>query len=140
MKPYTDDLMRWDDATGRYYLTETALIRQGIDLRSRLGRSASPEYVINGLLNRTTALVYGYIHGHNINTQKQDALIAETPSMRDIIYNALLAQAVYVVYNGDLSISVKPEERENYMDITARTELARIMPEYGRNILYSGVI
>ena len=140
MKPYTDDLMRWDDATGRYYLTETALIRQGIDLRSRLGRSTSPEYVINGLLNRTTALVYGYIHGHNINTQKQDSLIAETPSMRDIIYNALLAQALYIIYNGDLSISVKPEERENYMDITARTELARIMPEHGRNILYSGVI
>lgn len=113
MNPYTDDLMRWDESTGRYYLTETALIRQGIDLRSRLGRSPSPEYVINGLLTRTTALVYGYIHEHNINTQKQDALIAETPSMRDIIYNALLAQAVYVVYNGDLSISVKPEEREN---------------------------
>ena len=140
MKPYTDDLMRWDDATGRYYLTETALIRQGVDLRARLGRSPSPEYVINGLLNRTTALVYGYIHGHNINTQKQDVLIAETTSMRDIIYNALLAQALYIIYNGDLSISVKPEERENYMDITARTELARIMPEHGRNILYSGVI
>ena len=60
--------------------------------------------------------------------------------MRDIIYNALLAHALYIIYNGDLSISVKPEERENYMDITARTELARIMPEYGRNILYSGVI
>ena len=140
MKPYTDDLMRWDDATGRYYLTETALIRQGVDLRARLGRSPSPEYVVNGLLNRATALVYGYIHAHNMNTLEQDRLIAETPSMRDIIYNALLAQALYIIYNGDLSISVKPEERENYMDNTARTELARIMPEYGRNILYSGVI
>lgn len=140
MQPYTDDLMRWDEATGRYYLTETALIRQGVDLRARLGRSPSPEYVVNGLLNRATALVYGYIHAHNMNTLEQDRLIAETPSMRDIIYNALLAQALYIIYNGDLSISVKPEERENYMDNTARTELARIMPEYGRNILYSGVI
>lgn len=140
--PFTDDLMRWDESTNRYILTEEALIRNGVDMRARLasGKATSPEYVINGFLNRVSTLIYAYIHKYNVNTEKQDQYIKEIPSLRTIMFNAMTSQAIYMAYNGDLSISPKEDERRAVYDMVAMEELDRYVPELGHPITYAGVI
>lgn len=140
IKPYSDNLMRWDEVQRRYFLTETALVGQGIDIRSRVlySHSPAPENIINGLLNTVTAMIYGYIHEHNTNTRIQDDVIASFADARVFLYNALLAQAKYVWFNGDLSISPKKEERDAAISPVAMQELGQIIPDVGRSILFCG--
>lgn len=140
--PYDDDHMIFDPHINRYYLTEQALLDCGIDLRARLAarKAVSPDNVINSVLRIATRHVYAFIHRYNINNPAQDQAIACVPSLRPIIYDALLTQAVYTLTVGDLSNSVKPEERaaayhpelEDILGVPVR-ELG------GRSILYAGV-
>lgn len=140
MKPYDTDFMRFDADTNRYYITEAALVSHGIDLRGRLAASsvAAPEFIVNGLLSDTTDMLYAYIHQFNVDNEFQDKLIAEVPSMRKVIYSALLHQAVYVVKNGNLTLSIDDNERQKAIDMTAISELNRIIPELGVSILHQG--
>lgn len=55
--PYSDDYMIYDGISGRYVLTEKALLeRAGVSLRARISANAyvSPETVINSF-NRTVS-------------------------------------------------------------------------------------
>lgn len=140
IEPFTDENLRYDEKTKKYYLTEEALISQGIDIRMRIaeGNSTSPEYIINGFINRVTAVIYAYIHNFNIDNNNQDFLISHIPSARDIIFNALINQAIYMYRNGDLTLSINAEERERAYDDVALSELNKTMPETGYSLLYTG--
>lgn len=140
-RPYSDQLMTWDEARGRYYLTETALERKGIHLRARLARSkaVSPETVINGILNRVTDLVYGYIHSFNAQTDVQDRIIAEVPEVRRIFFRALENQALYMCSVGDLSLSTDSETRAKAIDVVTKQELETVIPGLGAPLTYNGV-
>ena len=140
--PYNDEFMEFNKLTNKYQLTERALLAHGIDIRAMMGPepSVDPTYVINQVVRRTSQLIYNYIHQFSTNTQRQDMIIATTPSMRPKMFEILGAQAVYMIDNGDLSLSTDPEEKKRAIDDVAKGMLAEEISEYGVSILYGGAI
>lgn len=138
--PYSDELMIWDEKSNRYYLTENALLDNGIDLRSRLGANdtVNAYSVINRLLKHTTTMIYNYIHSFSIDNSAQDRLISSIPSLRSIIYDALVLQVEYILLNGDFSRSAEPAKRTLAIDDNAKQRLSDSIPELGVSILYAG--
>lgn len=141
IQPYSDELMRYDELTNMYYLTEEALIRRGIALRARLAmtNSPSPEYVINGLLETVSEMIYNYIHSFSTNNECQDVIINHVEQARSIVYKALVQQAVYMLKAGNLSLSVDENIRRNAIDQNAKTTLDTVIRDIGRPITYTGV-
>jgi hypothetical protein len=141
IQPYSDELMRYDELTNMYYLTEQALVRRGIDLRTRLSmtNSPSPEYVINGLLITVSELIYNYIHSFSQYNAKQDEIINRVEQARSIVYKALLQQAVYMLKVGNLTLSVDENVRRHAIDSSAIATLSTTITEVGASILYQGV-
>lgn len=141
IQPYSDELMRYDELTNMYYLTEEALIRRGINLRARLvmTNSPSPEYVINGLLETVSELIYNYIHENSINNEYQDKIINHIEQARSIVYKALLQQAVYMLKVGNLSLSIDENVRKLAIDKSAKITLNTTITEIRRPITYTGV-
>lgn len=140
IQPYSDELMRYDELTNMYYLTEQALILRGIDLRARLSmtNSPSPEYVINGLLETVSELIYNYIHEFSMNNEYQDKIINHIEQARSIVYKALLQQAVYMLKVGNLTLSVDENVRRHAIDTSAISTLSTTITEVGASILYRG--
>ncbi len=141
IKPYSDELMRYDELTNMYYLTEQALIRRGIDLRARLAmtNAPSPEYVITGLLETVSELIYNFIHQQSHNNCRQDEIINRVEQARSIVYKALLQQAVYMLKVGNLTLSVDENVRRHAIDTSAIATLSTTITEIGASILYRGV-
>jgi hypothetical protein len=140
IEPYSDDLMRWDEVNKRYYITEAALVANGTNLRAKLtaNRAADANAIINRILKQATVMIYGYIHGFNTNNEAQDNIIARVPSMRGIMYNALLFQAEYIAQRGILTRSLNAETRKLGVDESAKDELNRVIDELGIPITYAG--
>lgn len=140
--PYSDDLMTYDTRRGRYIITEAALEYGGVFLRHRLERSRGAvdiTAVINGVCRTASTHIYNYIHKFNDDNSRQDELIAKAPSLRNIIFEAMLEQAKYIIFKGDRTLSSDPEEQKNYIHPTAALTLTEAVRELGgRNILYSG--
>lgn len=138
--PYNDEYMVMDKLTNHYVLTEAALLSRGIDLRARLSKTStiSPENVINNVLQTASDMIYQYIHAHNGNNAQQDYLIANVPSLRPILYRAMLYQAVYVCNVGNLYLSTDVNERAFAIDELAKDILNTVVPELGVCITYSG--
>ena len=140
---YSDDYMRYDDASGHYVLTEKALMEKcGINLRARMAETAlvSPEVAIENVVTTVSDMIYQFIHEHNVNNARQDYLIATVPELRAIIQKAMVYQAIYVLNVGNLYLSTKPEERAIAIDYIAQSVLNNVVPCLGISILYSGVI
>lgn len=142
IEPYSDELLKYDESTNKYYLTEQALIREGLPLRDRLAEGSAPsaEYVINGFLKRVTGVIYAYIHSYTADNDAQDYFISHLPSARTMIYNALINQAIYMYHNGDLTLSKDRADKEAAFDTVALSELNRTLPEIQCSILYTGAI
>lgn len=140
--PYNDEYMVVDELTGHYVLTEAALLSRGIDLRARLSETStvSPENVINNVLQTASDMIYQFIHDHNFSNQMQDYMILKVPSARQIIYRAMLYQAVYVCTVGNLYLSKDKTERTAAIDVLAQSILNNVMPEAGHSLLYTGSI
>lgn len=139
--PYSDDKMFFDQEIQQYVLTEQALISRGIDLRSELAatEAVTPEGVIDTFCRLASDMIYGYIHSFGADNMCQDRMIACLPSLRPVIYNAMLYQVVYLYAVGNLTLSTVQSEREKAIDETAKSWLNRTVPELGRSILYVGV-
>lgn len=137
---YSDNKMIFDELTGRYVLTEQALLENGIDLRSRLerNRTVNATAVINRTLRRVSDMIYNYVHKFNLDNKQQDLWIASIPALRQIIYTAMLEQAEYFLMNGDLSRSVERDKREVAIDYSAQQTLSTVVPELGAPITYQG--
>ena len=138
--PYSDDYMRFDELSGRYVLTEAALEAEGIFLRARLSRSPmiNADAVISGLCKTATNHVYSYVHKFSNDNCRQDVFIAKIPSLRSIIYNALIEQVKYVYFGGDRTLSKDKNEQALYMAPLAVDELNTTVRELGASILYTG--
>jgi hypothetical protein len=143
IQPYSDELMTWNEEDEMYYITEEALIRKGINIRSRLAlnKASSPEYVIEGIISDASNDIYGYIGEYSMNNYLQKGLIATVPSLRRKIYRALLEQANYNILQGRLSMSAEADKRTPniYICTTARQILSETVEELGYSILYTGV-
>ena len=139
--PFNTDTRIYDDVTGQYILTEQALIRIGIDLRGRLARTraASPENVINGVLTSVSDMIYNYIHSFSVHNEEQDGLIACCEGARVIIERAMLKQATYFIFNGNLNLSTDDNIRNKAISPEAISILNRTIREIGSSILYTGV-
>lgn len=139
--PYNTETMIFNEAEGMYIITEKALINRGINIRGRLARrkAITPEYIINGLLLTVSEMIYGYIHDFTTENQMQDYIIATMPSVRPIIEKALLQQAIYVIRNGDLTLSTDEAKRKLAIDIKAKQTLNTTIKELGTPITYLGV-
>jgi len=137
-----DNYMIFDELTNQYKLTEKAILRMGIDLRSRLAerKAPNPEMIIERFLDDVSTTIYAYIHDCNINNERQDWLIRHTESGREYVYRAMLQQAPYLLKNGNLLYSVKPEERAVAVIDSAKAILSRPLRETGRALTYAGVI
>lgn len=132
--------MRYDERTARYILTEEALIASGTDLRARLeyNRTIDASTVINRHLVRVSEVIYNYIHTYSNDNKRQDEWIKEIPSLRDIIYDAMLAQSEYMLMVGDLTRSVDKDKRALAVDYNAKERLDTVVPELGVPITYAG--
>ena len=138
--PFSDDLMVFDEVTHRYIITEAALEREGIFLRARLDRSPmiNASNVINGFCKTASSHIYNYIHKFSNDNTRQDLFVAKVPSLRNIIYNALVEQVKYIYTGGDRTLSAKKEEQAMFISPMAVDILNTVAPEIGCNILYSG--
>ncbi len=112
-----------------------------IDLRARLSETSSvtQEGVIENVVRLASDMIYGFIHRYGANNMAQDRIIALAPSLRIIIYNAMLYQAEHVIYNGNGYLSPRKEDRDNAINVNAKQWLERTVPEIGTTILYVGV-
>lgn len=116
-EPFNDDYLTYDDVSGRYIITERGLEKKGIFLRTRIERF-NVEYasiVIDAYCETVAAHVYNYISSFAVNPYGLAETIAHDPNLRRVIYNAQAEQAKYVYFNGDATLSNKPEERNNYL-------------------------
>lgn len=116
-EPFSDDFLAYDEYSGRYIITERGLERKGIFLRSRVERY-NVEYaplVINAYCETVANHVYTYIASFSVNPSAVEHAIAHNRELRRVIYNAQAEQAKYVYFNGDATLSIKPEERNNYL-------------------------
>lgn len=121
--PYSDKYMRYDKATHRYVLTMDYLTEVlSIDIERRTGGTVQSQNTINNLLNRISSLIYGYVYKYN-DRQVLTWLIAKAPSARQIIMDAMGQQAAYVLTVGDLTLSPREEERNAWLDVTAKNTL-----------------
>ena len=140
--PYSDERMRYEETLGMYVLTPYALQERGFDINSRITAMGvqDPTQAATGFFLNVSDLIYEFIYSHNTDNKKQKRMIDEIPSMRDIIYRALVAQAIYTYANGDLSLSTKDEDEGKEISPRAKRELLRTIPEVGICILYTGVL
>jgi hypothetical protein len=138
--PYNDTLMTYNELTGRYVLTEFALTSNGTYLRQRLSynKTIDATGVINRVLFRVSEMIYGYIHTFNNENKTQDELIAKVPSLRNIIYQAMLCQAEYYIARGDLSRSPDANLRKLAIDVSAKEILNSTVQELGVPITFAG--
>lgn len=123
--------MKFNELSGQYELTESELIGIGIDLRSRLAsrRAVNPDNIICSVLSRTSEMVYAYIHQFSPHNAKQDEVFVKYESARRILYRALKSQVTHILNVGDLSLSARPEERENAMNEVTKQILGEVIPE-----------
>lgn len=139
-QPYSDEYMIFDDKKHRYILTAKCILDStGIDLLTRLNvrSSANPQAAINGFLDRVSALTYRYLYQFNDNNII-DRIIGSYQSARDIIREAMESQTLYMLINGDLSMSQEADKRLMWFDETAKTVLSRTIPETGVSLTYQG--
>lgn len=141
--PYNDEYMIFDESTKRYVLTaKYAFEKLGLDLESSVKQrgGVNAQILVNHFLEEVSDDIYGYIHKYNLNTAKQDMLIACIPSLRGIIQKAMGQQLLYSRLNGLLGYAVEKEKRENRISEKAIDTLNQIVPELGISILYTGRI
>lgn len=137
----TDEYMRFDEVFQRYILTAKCVLDfTGIELATRLNAkgSANEQATLNGFLNRISVLTYQFIADHAINVELRYHVANCCPSARPIMQEAMLAQTLYVLTNGDLTLSADKEKRALWFDKTAETILYRNICETGYSLLYCG--
>lgn len=140
IEPFDDDELIYDHEAGEYYLTEYALERAGIGLREEVAtnKGVNVDIVINNWIKRVCMHVYSYIYDHNYCQRAQKWVIAHDDVARSVIKEALLNQAYYVRALGDLSLSVKNEERMRVMDDITISILDKTIPSVGHALTYTG--
>lgn len=139
--PFDTETMIFDADKNQYILTEKALNKRGIFLRERLAvtRCPSPEYVIFGLLENVSDMIYEYIHNFSTHNDKQDCIINNYKGARDVIERAMTKQAIYYIYNGNLNMAIEDSARNKAISPEAVSELNKTIREIGSSILYTGV-
>lgn len=132
--------MRFDEMSNMFILTNEDFTMRGYNLEARLAATQATDATaqINGFFITVSEIVYEYIHDFNIANSLQDRILEKLESAQKILYRALMAQAVYMYQNGDLSLSV--DEADKAVSPRAKRELEVTIPEIGRAIVYTGCL
>ncbi len=140
-EPINDDYRWYDPVSRQYILKEKALLDYGINIRPEVDDATYSETVISSVLKRVSRKVYNYIHAHSIYNDRQDWIIAHIPRAGQIVYEALLSQALYMWINGDLGLLPKKGEAEiSNICVDCQNTLATSLCELGgKSLLYCGV-
>ncbi len=129
IEPYDTEYMIYDGLTGRYVLTaKAALDYLDIDLNVLAKDNGNG---VNAFLKRVAAVTYRKLHEYGFD-EIQDKIVATTETGRKVIQEAMLEQLFYVKQDGDLSLSIKKEERELYASDGLESIFDRVIPETGR--------
>ena len=140
--PYSDEYMIYEENSKRYVLTSKYVFEVlGVDLEGALSerKAVNAQVMAKQFLTEVSDDIYDFIHSHNIDTYRQDYLIAKAPSLRKIIQKAMGQQFIYSRLNGLLGYSVEQEKQQARICPKAKDTLAQIVPEFGFSILYTGV-
>ncbi len=135
IKPYSDDYMIFDEATGHYVLTgKFALDLYGLELYEDVNdrNSVTQQLAVQAILKQCSNLIYNFIHNYSFYNQRQDFLIATRRQLRNTIMDAMGEQLLYMSQVGDLSRSSDPEKRKFAIDENAKNILLN------SGICYSG--
>ena len=136
IQPYNTDYMIFDEITGRYVLTSKAVLDNlGIDMNIAAKDNANG---VNAFLNRVSAFTYRKVHEYGVD-EFQDKIIATTEKGRELIQEAMLEQFFYMKNVGDLSLSLKQEERALYASDRVVEIFEAVIPEIRRSLIYVGL-
>lgn len=135
MTPYSDEYLTYDFNTHHYILTEKAMLELA---NENLTVKLKDKNDVQPFLRQVSTQVYNFIHQHNACDLLQDYVIATTEKGRQIIRDAMIQQAVYVLANGNLRKAPEKEKRELWFDPDAEDILLQVIPEIGTTILYTG--
>lgn len=80
-------------------------------------------------------MVYSYIHSFSVHNYQQDNVFLRYESARRILFRALRSQIVHILNVGDLTNSVKQEERENAINLVTKRILEETIPELRVSII-----
>lgn len=133
--PYEDEFMTYDLKTHRYILTKEDLY---MNYNENLDKKFKDEKDIQPFLRNISNEIYNYIHSFNINPIRQDFIIAQTESGRQIIKEAMESQAIYELRVGNYRYSGDPEKQKNWLAPDAKDILDRELPEIGVPVTYAG--
>ena len=139
--PFSDEFMVFNEDEKRYVLTpECVQKRLGLNLMESVNErnAVNQQIALQRVLKQVSNLVYSYIHKFNFRTDLQDYIIEKVPSARIMIQQAMEEQLLYMSMKGDLSRSTDREKRELAIDETAKEICARVLPELGISIIYTG--
>ncbi len=140
---YNNNEMSYDKKNHRYVLTEECVLEDmNIDLKAILNTSDAAD-VANApqkLLERVSALVYGYIYRTVPFRYKTERALALDDENRSYILDAMKEQLLYILNNGDLS-GLSGINLDTGLSIDARKMRAAEISPMARDILIdSGIV
>ena len=136
-----NDYMRYDYVSHRYYLTIKYVTDVlGVDLENRVKSQGAPNAteVITSKLKGVSSEIYAYLYGHNSSRNIQ-WIIANSETARDVIQEAMGAQMLYILTNGDLAFVADKKDNESVICPQAKAILnGTDIPETGCVLTYCG--
>lgn len=147
--PYDDEYMVYDYSMHRYVLTPKAVLdRLNEDLtKFSPADSANRERDAQIMLDNISSEVYNAIYEASDNYLYPEFVAAKAPSARAIIYQAMLEQVKYFMFNGSISVYSGVDFKKNTIGDSARSRilapnaertLNRIIVETGVPLTYQG--
>lgn len=139
IQPYTDSYLSYDEKKNQYILTPKAILdAYGIDLN---GEAVDPNNLtaVRAILARVSTIVYAFIHSFNADNVTQDLMIAGTQEGRQMIFDALLEQFIYMRANGDMSLTDRTKAAAPLLQTILELRFFEYEPyKVKYSVLYSG--
>lgn len=103
--PLSDEYMKYDYMRHRYILSEKGVeTATGISLRKQVNTAIGQEAnLVQYYLRLISDKVYNYIYSRSDNKTLLEFVLAKSVASRQMIFDALIAQTLYFVTNGDVS-------------------------------------
>lgn len=151
--PLTDGLMRYDDIRHRYVLTRYGVeLTTGIDLERQVNAAVGQtSNMADFYLRMVSDKIYNYIYSKADNNPLLEYVMAKSPTARQMLFDAMIAQTLFFITNGDISqfsgVNIKNGTvidrrviKENMISPDAEMTLLNTdIPELGGNtVLYQG--
>jgi hypothetical protein len=151
--PLTDDLMKYDKVRHRYVLTRYGVeLVTGINLERQVNAAVGQtSNMADFYLRMVSDKIYNYVYSKADNKPLLEYVMAKSPTARQMLFDAMIAQTLFFITNGDISqfsgVNIKNGNvidrrviKENMISPDAEMTLLNTdIPELGGNtVLYQG--